>query len=293
MLLTTQYLDEADQPRRPDRGDRPGHRDRGGHVGRTARTRSAARFWSSTSSGRTDLTRRSRRDALPGRRHRRADAGPRGRLGSVIPVGSAGPSALARQRAPARRRQHRDRRHRHCIARPSTTCSLSLTGHAADRKRIRMRRPRSVAEEPAGRTDDEASRPSRPPGSTLDPGPIRLRRRHGRVMRRNLLQILRIPTALVFRAGAARSCSCCCSRSCSPGTSRTCRHQATADVPDAGIFVQNAIFESTTTAIGLAEDMKKGLVDRFRSLPDGPLRALLVGRTTSDVAKNLDPACSS
>jgi ABC transporter DrrB family efflux protein len=53
-----------------------------------------------------------------------------------------------------------------------------------------------------------------------------------------------------------------------------------------GIFVQNAIFGSTTTAIGLAEDMKKGLVDRFRSLPMAR-SAVLVGRTTSDVAKNL------
>jgi ABC transporter DrrB family efflux protein len=53
-----------------------------------------------------------------------------------------------------------------------------------------------------------------------------------------------------------------------------------------GIFVQNAIFGSTTTAIGLAEDMKKGLVDRFRSLPMAR-SAVLVGRTTADVAKNL------
>jgi len=52
-----------------------------------------------------------------------------------------------------------------------------------------------------------------------------------------------------------------------------------------GIFVQNAIFGSTTTAIGLAEDMKKGLVDRFRSLPMAR-SAVLVGRTSSDLAKN-------
>jgi ABC-2 type transport system permease protein len=53
-----------------------------------------------------------------------------------------------------------------------------------------------------------------------------------------------------------------------------------------GIFVQNSIFGSTTTAIGLAEDMKKGLLDRFRSLPMAR-SAVLVGRTTSDLAKNL------
>ena len=53
-----------------------------------------------------------------------------------------------------------------------------------------------------------------------------------------------------------------------------------------GIFVQNAIFGSTTTAIGLAEDMKKGIIDRFRSLPMAR-SAVLVGRTTFDLTKNL------
>jgi ABC-2 type transport system permease protein len=53
-----------------------------------------------------------------------------------------------------------------------------------------------------------------------------------------------------------------------------------------GIFVQNAIFGSTTTAIGLAEDMKKGLIDRFRSLPMAR-SAVLIGRTTFDLGKNL------
>jgi ABC-2 type transport system permease protein len=53
-----------------------------------------------------------------------------------------------------------------------------------------------------------------------------------------------------------------------------------------GIFVQNAIFGATTTAIGLAEDMKKGVIDRFRSLPMAR-SAVLAGRTTFDLAKNL------
>jgi ABC transporter DrrB family efflux protein len=53
-----------------------------------------------------------------------------------------------------------------------------------------------------------------------------------------------------------------------------------------GIFVQNAIFGATTTAIGLAEDMKRGVIDRFRSLPMAR-SAVLAGRTTFDLAKNL------
>ena len=52
-----------------------------------------------------------------------------------------------------------------------------------------------------------------------------------------------------------------------------------------GIFVQNAIFGATTTAIGLAEDLKTGIIDRFRSLPMAR-SAVLAGRTTSDLAKN-------
>jgi ABC-2 type transport system permease protein len=52
-----------------------------------------------------------------------------------------------------------------------------------------------------------------------------------------------------------------------------------------GIFIQNAIFGSTTTAVGLAEDMKTGIVDRFRSLPMGR-SSVLLGRAASDLTKN-------
>ena len=34
-----------------------------------------------------------------------------------------------------------------------------------------------------------------------------------------------------------------------------------------GIFVQTVAFTLAGTAVGLAEDMTKGLIDRFRSLP--------------------------
>jgi ABC-2 type transport system permease protein len=53
-----------------------------------------------------------------------------------------------------------------------------------------------------------------------------------------------------------------------------------------GIIIQNAIFGATTTAIGIAEDLKSGLIDRFRSLPMAR-SAMLAGRATSDLAKNL------
>jgi ABC transporter DrrB family efflux protein len=52
-----------------------------------------------------------------------------------------------------------------------------------------------------------------------------------------------------------------------------------------GIFVQTVVFGSTQTGIGLAEDLSKGLVDRFRSLPMAR-SAVLAGRTISDTIRN-------
>jgi ABC-2 type transport system permease protein len=53
-----------------------------------------------------------------------------------------------------------------------------------------------------------------------------------------------------------------------------------------GIFVQTVIFGATITGAGLAEDMQKGIIDRFRSLPITQ-SAVLVGRTGSDVMNNV------
>jgi ABC-2 type transport system permease protein/oleandomycin transport system permease protein len=53
-----------------------------------------------------------------------------------------------------------------------------------------------------------------------------------------------------------------------------------------GIIVQSMVFGGFVTALGLAEDLKKGLIDRFRSLPMwGP--AVLSGRILSDVGTNV------
>jgi ABC-2 type transport system permease protein len=53
-----------------------------------------------------------------------------------------------------------------------------------------------------------------------------------------------------------------------------------------GIFVQTVIFGATITGAGLAEDIQKGIIDRFRSLPMSR-SAVLVGRTASDVLNNV------
>lgn len=52
-----------------------------------------------------------------------------------------------------------------------------------------------------------------------------------------------------------------------------------------GILVQTLSFGGFATALGLAEDLKKGLVDRFRSLPMSRA-AVLTGRTLADIATN-------
>ena len=53
-----------------------------------------------------------------------------------------------------------------------------------------------------------------------------------------------------------------------------------------GIFVQTVAFTLAGTASGLAEDMKTGLIDRFRSLPISQL-ALIMGRTLGDSLLNI------
>ena len=54
----------------------------------------------------------------------------------------------------------------------------------------------------------------------------------------------------------------------------------------AGIFAQTVVFGSIFTGAGLAEDIQKGIMNRFRSLPMSR-SALLVGRTMSDVLYNV------
>lgn len=53
-----------------------------------------------------------------------------------------------------------------------------------------------------------------------------------------------------------------------------------------GIFVQTVAFTLAGTASGFADDMKKGLIDRFRSLPISR-SALIIGRTLGDSLLNV------
>src|SRR3989338_10558714 len=53
-----------------------------------------------------------------------------------------------------------------------------------------------------------------------------------------------------------------------------------------GIFVQTVLFGAMMTGVGLADELSKGLIDRFRSLPIAR-SAVLVGRTVTELIRNV------
>lgn len=104
------------------------------------------------------------------------------------------------------------------------------------------------------------------------------------IARRNLIRIARTPQLLVFATiqpilfvllfryvfGGAIDV---------PGVSYV-------DYLIPGIIVQTVVFGATSTAVGLSEDMSKGIIDRFRSLPMSRA-AVLGGRTIADLVRNV------
>lgn len=53
----------------------------------------------------------------------------------------------------------------------------------------------------------------------------------------------------------------------------------------AGIFAQTVVFGSTYSGSAMAQDLKAGIIDRFRTLPMSP-SAVLIGRTNGDLLIN-------
>ncbi|MGL5908726.1 MAG: ABC transporter permease, partial [Phycicoccus sp.] len=53
-----------------------------------------------------------------------------------------------------------------------------------------------------------------------------------------------------------------------------------------GIFVQTAIFAGVTTGVGLADDLRLGVIDRFRTLPMSRT-AVLAGRVVGDAVRTV------
>src|SRR5215472_2036530 len=58
----------------------------------------------------------------------------------------------------------------------------------------------------------------------------------------------------------------------------------------AGIFVQTTMFSAQGTALGMAEDLHKGIIERFRSLVMAR-SALLAGRVIADALRNIFCVC--
>jgi ABC-2 type transporter len=53
-----------------------------------------------------------------------------------------------------------------------------------------------------------------------------------------------------------------------------------------GIFVQSVTFRASNPAVRLSEDLRRGVIDRLRSMPRAR-SAVLVGRTTADLVRNV------
>ena len=102
--------------------------------------------------------------------------------------------------------------------------------------------------------------------------------------KRNLLQIPRIPELLVF-ATIQPVMFVLLFRYVFGGAIRV-NGTSYVNFLMAGIFVQTVAFGSITTGIGLAEDLHRGIVDRFRSLPMAR-SAVLTGRTIADLVRNM------
>jgi ABC-2 type transport system permease protein len=106
------------------------------------------------------------------------------------------------------------------------------------------------------------------------------------VAKRNLIKIKRVPDLLVFTTLSPIMFVLLFAYVFGGAIDQAGGGSAYREFLIAGIFAQTVIFGATITGAGLAEDVKKGIIDRFRSLPMSP-GAVLAGRTLSDVANNV------
>lgn len=104
------------------------------------------------------------------------------------------------------------------------------------------------------------------------------------ILKRNLLQIPRIPDELIF-ATIQPIMFVLLFRYVFSGAIQLTNGISYVNYLMPGIFVQTIAFGSVTTGIGLANDLQKGLIDRFRSLPMSS-SAVLIGRTLADLVRN-------
>lgn len=106
------------------------------------------------------------------------------------------------------------------------------------------------------------------------------------VAKRNIIKIKRVPDLLVFTTLSPIMFVLLFSYVFGGAIDQEGGGQAYREFLIAGIFAQTVIFGATVTGAALAEDLKKGILDRFRSLPMAP-SAVLTGRTFSDLVNNV------
>ncbi len=104
------------------------------------------------------------------------------------------------------------------------------------------------------------------------------------IAHRNLIALFRVPTTLVF--STIQPVIFVLMFRYVFGGSIKIPNFRYVDYLMAGIFVQTVTFGSINTGIGLAEDLSKGLIERFRSLAMAR-SAVLAGRTLADAVRNL------
>ena len=101
--------------------------------------------------------------------------------------------------------------------------------------------------------------------------------------RRNLIKIKRVPDILVFTT--LQPIMFVLLFSYVYGGSIKIPGSSYQEYIMAGIFAQTIVFGSTYSGSAMAQDLKEGIIDRFRTLPMSP-SAVLVGRTNGDLLIN-------
>ena len=106
------------------------------------------------------------------------------------------------------------------------------------------------------------------------------------VAKRNLIKIKRVPDLLVFTTLSPIMFVLLFAYVFGGAIDKAGGGSAYREFLIAGIFAQTVVFGATITGAGIAEDVQKGIIDRFRTLPMSP-SAVLAGRTLSDVVNNV------
>jgi ABC-2 type transport system permease protein len=104
------------------------------------------------------------------------------------------------------------------------------------------------------------------------------------ITRRNLIKVKRVPDLIVF-ATLSPIMFVLLFRYVFGGAINVPGDISYAEFLLPGIFAQTVVFGSTITGASLADDLQKGLIDRFRSLPMSR-SSVLIGRTVADLGLN-------